>query len=403
MTRRVGKLSAVAVARLTRPGLYGDGGGLWLQVKRGSRSWLFRYTRHGKAHALGLGPVHTVTLAEARARARECRRLLLEGVDPLEARRAAKRATTETPTFDECAASYIEAHRAGWRNAKHAAQWAATLRAYASPVIGALPVAEVDTAHVVRVLAPIWTSKTETATRLRGRIEAILDWARVQGYRAGENPARWRGHLDHLLADPGRVKRVQHFAALPWQDVGAFMADLRQQDGMAARALEFAILTACRSGEARGARWREIDFDAALWIVPAERMKAKREHRVPLSTQALALLRRLPRVDELVFPGRGGRPLSDMSLTAVLRRMGRDVTVHGFRSSFRDWAAEATAYPREVAEHALAHRLPDKTEAAYQRGDLIEKRRRLMQDWADFCDRLPAEVVPLRGALNATA
>lgn len=275
-----------------------------------------------------------------------------------------------------------------------------TLATYASPLLGALPVAEIDTALVVKVLGPIWETRTETATRVRGRIEKVLDWATVSKYRQGENPARWRGHLDKLLANPSKVVKVAHHPALPWRDMGAFMAALRAQEGVAARALEFVILAAARSGEVRGATWEEIDLGAHLWIVPAERMKAKKEHRVPLSRSALALLKKLPREGNLVFPGaREGKALSDMSLTAVLRRMQRTgITVHGFRSTFRDWCAESTGFPREVCEHALAHSLPDKVEAAYRRGDLLDKRILLMQAWADYCARpaTAAKVTPIR-------
>lgn len=407
MTRTVEKLSALAVTRASAPGYYNDGAGLYLQVaKAGTKSWIFRFRMGGKQREMGLGPLHTVSLGQARDKAKECRALLLEGTDPLDARNAVKLDAAleraRTVTFDHCAEQYIAAHRGSWKNAKHAAQWESTIATYASPIIGTLPVAAVDTALVVKVLQPIWQDKTETATRLRSRIENILDWATVSKYRTGENPARWRGHLDNLLADPNKVAKVAHHAALPWQNIGTFMVDLRQRAGSAARAVEFAILTAGRSGEVRGARWSEMDLDAAVWTVPAERMKAGREHRVPLSTDALALLRSLPAVGEHVFPGqRGDAPLSDMSLTAVLRRMERDeITVHGFRSTFRDWCAESVgnSFPREVCEHALAHSLPDKVEAAYRRGDLIEKRKVLMQVWADYCGKVQtsATVAPLR-------
>jgi len=407
MARLVDKLTPLGVSKKRKPGYYGDGAGLYLQVSpSGSKSWVFRFTLSGKQREMGLGAVHTVTLPEARATAREHRLLLLEGKDPLEVRKASRLnealERAKMMTFDQCAAAYIAAHRSAWKNAKHASQWGNTLETYASPIIGKLPVALIDTALIVQVLQPIWASKTETATRLRGRIESILDWATVSKYRQGENPARWRGHLDNLLADPGRSKRVEHHPALPWQEVGAFMAALRGQKGIAAKAVELAILTACRSGEIRLATWSEFDLDAALWVIPAERMKAKREHRVPLSAAALALLESLPCMGELVFPGtKPGKPLSDMSLTAVLRRMNRgDISMHGFRSSFRDWCAEslANSFPREVCEHALAHSLPDKVEAAYRRGDLIEKRTMLMQAWADYCGRVPdvASVTPIR-------
>jgi len=406
LAKTVEKLSALAVTRASEPGYYNDGAGLYLQVSKvGTKSWIFRFRTGGKQREMGLGALHTVSLAQAREKAKACRASLLDGVDPLEARNAVKLEAAldraKTVTFDHCAKQYIAAHRGSWKNAKHAAQWESTIATYASPTIGELPVASIDTALVIQVLQPIWLEKTETATRLRSRIENILDWATVSKFRAGENPARWRGHLDNLLADPNKVAKVTHHAALPWQEIGGFMADLRQRDGAAARAVEFAILTAARSGEVRGARWSEIDLDAAIWTVPAERMKAGREHRVPLSTAALALLKVIPDVGEHVFPGRrGDMPLSDMSLTAVLRRMGRDdITVHGFRSTFRDWCAESVgnSFPREVCEHALAHSLPDKVEAAYRRGDLIEKRKVLMQVWADYCAKpaVSARVAPI--------
>ncbi|MGK5020778.1 tyrosine-type recombinase/integrase [Janthinobacterium sp. LB2P10] len=409
MARTVEKLSALAVSKAKTPGYLGDGAGLYLQIsKSGTKSWIFRFTFSGKQREMGLGAAHTIGLGDARVKARECRALLLTGKDPLEARNAEKLADAleraKMITFDQCAAAYIAAHRSGWKNIKHASQWENTLATYAGPIIGALPVAAVDTGLVVKVLSPIWQEKTETATRLRGRIESILDWATVSKYRVGENPARWRGHLDNLLADPGKLGRVKHHPALPWQDVGGFMKELRQRDGMSARAVEFAILTAARSGEVRGAVWEEIDLDCALWTIPAVRMKAGREHRIPLSAEAVALLKQMPRVEKHVFPGsKRATPLSDMSLTAVLRRMDRnDITVHGFRSTFRDWCSESVAnsFPREVCEHALAHSLPDKVEAAYRRGDLLEKRILLMQVWSNYCNSVPvvASVTAIHGA-----
>lgn len=388
------KLSPLGVSKATKIGYHSDGAGLYLQIaKAGSKSWIFRFTFAGKHREMGLGAVHTVNLTDARSKAKDCRAMLLSGKDPLEARNTGKLADAleraKMITFDQCAAAYIAAHRGGWKNAKHATQWENTLATYAGPIIGALPVAAVDTALVVKVLSPIWQGKTETATRLRGRIESILDWATVSKFRVGENPSRWRGHLDNLLADPGKVSKVVHHPALPWQEIGTFMADLRSRAGIAACAVNFAILTAARSGEVRGATWGEIDLDAALWTIPAERMKAGIEHRVPLSTAAMVLLKSTPKIGDIIFPGRGrNKDLSDMSLTAVLRRMDRpDITVHGFRSTFRDWCAESVGneFPREVCEHALAHSLPDKVEAAYRRGDLLEKRKLLMQVWSDYC------------------
>jgi len=398
MARLVEKLTPLAVGKLTKPGYYGDGAGLWLQVSpSGSKSWIFRFTLAGKQREMGLGAVHTVNLTEARAKAKECRQLLLDGKDPLDARRSIKQAEAleraKAMTFDQCAEAYITAHRASWKNAKHADQWASTIATYASPIFGNLPVADIDTGLVVKALGAIWESKTETATRLRGRIEKILDWATVSKYRQGENPARWRGHLENLLANPNKIAKVEHHAALPWREIGGFMVALREQAGVAARALEFAILTAARSGEVRGATWAEIDFDTGLWIIPAERMKMGKEHRVPLAAAATSLLKGLPREGDLVFSGaKENTALSDMSLTAVLRRMKRtDITVHGFRSTFRDWCAESTNFPREVCEHALAHSLPDKVEAAYRRGDLLDKRVQLMKAWADYCAKPQAE------------
>ncbi len=390
------KLSALGVLRLKQAGYYGDGGGLVLQVSSsGAKSWLFRYRRGGRIREMGLGSIQTVDLARAREAAKRCRQMLQDDLDPLEERRAARIAAAlergRQMTFDQCAAAYIDAHRSSWKNAKHAEQWVNTIASYASPLIGELPVATVDTDLIVKVLSPIWKTKTETSVRLRGRIEAILGWATVSKFRQGDNPARWRGHLENLLADPNKIARVKNHPALPWLKIGGFVHDLRREIGVGARAVEFAILTACRSGEVRGASWDEIDLDAKLWTIPAERMKAGKEHRVPLSTGALALLKSLERKGDFVFPGRNpASALSDMSLTAVLRRMGHgNITVHGFRSAFRDWCSEApnNEFSREVCEHALAHSLPDKVEAAYRRGDLLEKRVLLMQAWSDYCYR----------------
>jgi integrase len=307
--------------------------------------------------------------------------------------------------FEECAGRYIEAHRAGWNNAKHVQQWQNTLATYAFPVIGRLLVRDIGLPHVLKVLEPIWTTKTETASRLRGRMESILDWAKGRGYRSGDNPAAWKGNLDSQLPRADRVAKVEHHPAVPVAEVGACMARIRAADGMGARALEFAILTAARSGEVRGATWAEIDLNAKVWTVPADRMKAKRDHRVPLSDAAMSILRRMaeePRLagSELVFPAARGGTLSDMTLSAVMRRLEIDAVPHGFRSTFRDWAAETTRYPREVAEMALAHTIGDKVEAAYRRGDLFDKRRRMMNDWAGFVGNvgMSGEVIALRAS-----
>jgi integrase len=373
----------------------------------GTKSWVFRFKQAGKLRVMGLGPLHTIGLADAREKARECRRLRLEGKDPIEDRKvgraAARLDAAKTITFKECAETYIAAHKAAWRNAKHAYQWPATLGTYVYPHFGALPVQGVDVGLVMKALEPIWTTKPETASRVRGRIESIIDWATARGYRRGENPARWRGHLENLLPNRRKVRRVAHYPALPYAEIGAFMVELRQQEGVGARALEFTILTAARTGEVIGAKWSEINFADRLWVVPAERMKAGKEHRVPLSDSAIAILEKMHaiRLNDYVFPGgRRGRPLSGMAMLMLMRRLARsDLTVHGFRSTFRDWAAELTAFPAEVAEMALAHTVSDRVEAAYRRGDLFQKRRQLAEAWATFCDSLTmtgGDVVPIR-------
>ena len=408
----MGNLNTAKLRTLTKPGTYGDGAGLYLQVRGAeNRSWLYRFKLNHKAHLMGLGTVADVSLAEAREAAAAVRKLVRQGIDPIERRRmqrAELAARAGLNTFSEVADAYIAAHEASWRNSKHRQQWRNTLDTYAVPILGKLPVAQVDVGSIMRVLEPIWREKTETASRLRGRIESVLDYASARGWRTGDNPARWRGHLDNLLPARSKIARVEHHPALPWRDIGAFMISLRNEEGVAAMALRFAILTATRTGEAIGARWSEIDLREAVWAIPGGRMKAGREHRVPLSDAAMAVLSEASKLrtkrdqDGLVFPGgKVGKPLSNMALLMLLRRMKRsDLTAHGFRSTFRDWCAEATNYPREVAEAALAHTVRDKTEAAYQRGDMMEKRRRLMAEWATFCGRAePAgEVVSLRAA-----
>lgn len=405
--RVLNKLTDRFVRTAKAPGYHGDGGGLWLQVSpAGTKSWVFRFTLAGKAREMGLGPEHTVSLAEAREKARQQRTLVLEGVDPIEARNAGRRTAVATAaravTFQAEAEAYIEAHRHGWKNAKHADQWTNTLTTYAYPTLGKLLVSDIDTALVMKCLQPIWTTKTETASRLRGRIEAVLDYATALKHRSGDNPARWRGHLDNLLPKPTAVAVTEHHAALPYAEAGAFMKTLRATDGLSARALEFTILTATRTSEAIGARWSEIDLEAAVWTIPGARMKAKKAHRVPLSRAAVSLLKKLQGVDAaFVFPGaKKGKPLSNMAMLKALKeRMGRpELTVHGFRSTFRDWAAEVSTYPNEVVEMALAHTIEDPTEAAYRRGDLFMKRTKLMQAWADYCGRVQtdATVTPIR-------
>lgn len=391
------ELSATEVRRINRRGFHAVGGvtGLLLRVSpTDTRSWILRVTVGKKRRDIGLGGYPSVTLAQARERAREARRLIEEGIDPAERRKAAKLAlvaSQEAMTFKQATAAFLRVKQTEWRNPKHRDQWQSTLETYAFPVMGDLPVAKVELRHVVDTLEPIWTTRTETAKRLRGRIEHVLSWATVSGHRQGDNPARWKGHLDAVLPSPGKVAKVAHHSALPWEQIGDFMADLRQREGMAARALEFAILTAARSGEVRGATWDEIDLEGRCWTIPAERMKAGREHRVPLSDAAVTLLEALPRMEgsDHVFTAPRGGALSDMSLPAVCRRMKVDAVPHGFRSTFRDWCAERTNYPREVAELALAHSIGNAVEAAYRRGDLFAKRAKLMNDWARWCSTVP--------------
>jgi integrase len=394
--RRPAGLTARRVETVKRPGAFADGGGLYLEIaKSGAKSWVFRYQIGGRRRDMGLGSVKTFGLAEARERALEARRAVARGIDPIETRRAqrgaAAVATAKSMTFAQCADAFIAAHQTGWRNEKHRYQWRQTVASYMNPVLGALDVQVVDVGLVMKAIEPIWTVKPETAGRVRGRIESILDWATTRGDRTGENPARWRGHLENLLPARSKVRRVEHYAALPYPEIGAFMSQLRRSDGPSARALDFAILTAARTGEVIGARWDEINVAERIWTVPADRMKAGREHRVPLSNAALAIVEKMAaiRTGEYVFPGgKAGRPMSNMALLMLLRRMGRgDLTAHGFRSTFRDWAAERTNFPAEVAEMALAHTVSDKVEAAYRRGDLFEKRREIMAAWANFVDR----------------
>jgi integrase len=394
VAKRIERLSPRRVATTRQPGYYADGGGLYLQVApTGTKSWIFRFTLNGRAREMGLGSETTFSLAEARDKARTCRQQIADGIDPIDARKAlrahGKLEAAKSLTFKECTKAYILAHRAGWSNEKHASQWENTLKTYVEPVFGTLPVQAIDTDLVMRALEPVWRTKSETATRLRGRIESILDWAKVRGLRGGDNPARWRGHLDMLLPRPSKVKTVEHHPALPYAEMPDVLAALTAQDSVGAKALEFTILTAVRTGEVIGARWSEFDLDAKLWTIPAARMKAKREHRVPLSTRALKILESmaLGRKSEFAFPGaRKGMPLSNMAMLATLERMGRgDITVHGFRSSFRDWASECTNSPHEVAEMALAHAIKNKAEASYRRGDLFDKRRKLMDAWAKHC------------------
>jgi integrase len=412
MARPVQQLDPGWVKRTTEIGMHADGGGLYLQVSRlHTRSWIYRYMLDGRRHEMGWGAYPAVSLAAAREKAAECRRMVQGSrIDPIAARREerdrARLDAAKTMTFRQCAEAYITAHEAGWRNPKHRAQWRSTLKTYVYPVLGELPVQAVDVGLVMKVLDPIWTTKPETASRVRGRIESILDAAAARGYRHGENPARWRGHLDKLLPQKSDVRPVKHHAALPYAEIGAFTDDMRRQEGIAAQALELAVLTVLRTGAVIGARWDEIDLAERIWTVPANRMKRKgrsigKEHRVPLSDAAMCILAQMQalRQNDFVFPGdKPKRPISNMAMLMLLRRMGRggDVTVHGFRSTFRDWASDCTNFPRDIIEMAMAHTIPDKVEAAYRRGEALVKRRELMDEWARYCAtsdnvvRLPA-------------
>lgn len=397
MARQINKLTARSVTTITKPGRHSDGGGLYLVVDRstvdkdgnekpGAKRWVFLYRRGGSLKEMGLGGLTSVSLARARELALEARKSLQADIDPIAAKKVAPAAM---PTFGEMADDFIETMKPQFRNAKHIDQWTMTLTKYAAP-LRKKPVNEITTADVLEVLKPIWIAKSETASRLRGRIERVLDAAKAKGYRTGENPALWRGHLANLL--PKRKKLMRgHHAALPYAGVPAFIAGLRARPAMAARALEFTILTAARSGETYGMKWKEVDCSAAVWTVPGDRMKAGREHRAPLSPRALAILEEMAAFgtspDAFIFPGhKEDKPLSVMAMDMILRRMKVDVTVHGFRSSFRDWCEECTHFPRELAEAALAHVVGDETERAYRRSDALEKRRKLMVAWANFCE-----------------
>jgi integrase len=400
--RRFQRLTALSITRAKTPGYVHDGGGLYLQVTAaGSRSWIFRFSLAGRRREMGLGPYPGVSLAAARQAASSAHSLVRVGKDPITARdaeRSRKRLEdARAITFDQAADQFIAANEPGWRNGTHRNQWRASLGTFASPVIGKMPVADIGVTEVMRVLEPLWREKTETGSRVRGRIERVLDWAKVSGYRTGENPAQWRGHLDKLLPSRRKVQKVKHHAAVAIDDLPAVYAKLAQLDSVTALALRFVILTAARAGEATGARWSEIDMKARVWTVPSDRIKAGKTHRVPLSREAMTILARTrtAATGTLVFPGWvAGRPLAHASLLKVLRVAGGgDATTHGMRSSFRDWAAERTPYPREVAEMALAHSIGDKVEAAYRRGDLFERRKLMMEEWATFVQTTPSAKV----------
>jgi integrase len=436
MARRIKRLSVKEIESNDKPGLYCDGNGLYLQVsQQKTKSWVFRFQIAGRPRKMGLGEVRIgevgrITLADARKKAYAAHLLVADGIDPIEERNARKaKAAVESAkalTFRQCAKGYIDANKHAWKNAKHGAQWEATLETYAYPVIGKLPVGAVDEGHIMKILQPIWTTKTETASRVRARIEKVLDRARVLKLRTGDNPARWIGHLDQLLPARSQVAPGENQPALPYKQIPEFMPALRQREGIGARALEFTILTIARTGDTIGAKWHEIDLKEKLWTVPAARLKSKRgtrkrDHVVPLSDRALAILKDLPREGDYVFPGpKAGGPLSNAAMAAVIDRMnedrvkaglpkwvdpqqdGREIVPHGFRSTFRDWASEQTDYPSELCEMAMAHTVSDKVEAAYRRGDMREKRVRLMRDWAEFCTSSPrgesAKVIEMRAA-----
>jgi integrase len=409
MARTLNRLSVFKVKTAKRPGMYADGGGLYLRVAEGgSKQWIYRYVTKGRPRDMGIGPVHVLTLAEARERARKASKLRLDGIDPI-AHKYAQRAAgvvaaASAMTFKQCAEGFIRDNERKWDNAKHRQQWRNSLVRYVYPVLGNLPVASIDTPLVLKVVKPLWERVPETASRVRGRIENVLGWATVHHYRSGDNPARWSQHLEHALPARSEVAKIEHYAALPYAQVAGFMAKLRQDISVSARCLQFITLTAARLGEAINATWDEIDLKACTWTIPAERMKGDKEHKVPLSDAAVAVLEAMlaVRVSDYVFPGyKHGRPVHGNPIGLLAKRVaGADITVHGLRSTFRDWAAERTSFPREVAEMALAHAIPSAVEAAYRRGDLFEKRRRLMGAWAEYCGKPQngsGAVVPIRG------
>lgn len=397
MAKIAKELTSMAVSKVKEEGTYAVGGvpGLQLQIIGSSRVWVLRFVLHGKRRRMGLGSFPAVSLAEAREQARQARSLIRTDTDPIDQRNSTREtivaAAAKSLTSGDAAEKFIAAHEDGWSNAKHRLQWVNTIGTYANPIIGHLPVAVVEQRHILQILDPIWRSKTQTAYRLRGRIEQVLNWAKVQGLRDGPNPARWRDHLDLLLPAPEKVSPVKHLSAVPLAEAKRVWQLICETGGMGAQALQLQILTAGRSGESRGALWSELDLDNAVWVIPKERMKAKREHRIPLPRQAVELLRRQPRIigSDLVLPSSRNTPLSDMTLTAVMRRLQRTEVPHGWRSTFRDWVGDCTDYPSELAEIALAYSVGSKVEQAYRRGDMLEKRRPLMQEWADFLTLQP--------------
>ena len=406
------ELSALDIKRITKPGRHAVGSisGLLIVVKNtGAKSWILRTIIGNKRRSIGLGAYPEISLSRARERAREAKELIEQGVDPVERKKSIRAALRSSQngrmTFSEAARRCHEKKVTEFRNPKHIKQWIKSVERFAFPIIGRMAVEDIELPQILKILEPIWIDKTETATRLRQRVEQIINWATISGYRKGDNPARWKGHLDAILPLPNKIKRVKHMKALPYKDIGAFMTELRQREGMGARALEFIILTACRSGECRLATWDEINLQDKVWTIPGERMKAGKEHKIPLVDDAVKLLRRLPRFQgsDYIFTAPRGGPLSDMSISAVCKRMKVEAVPHGFRSTFRDWAAENTNFPREVAEMSLAHTIENAVEAAYRRGDLFRKRRKLVESWAAYCNKAQdkkATVISIRGRVK---
>jgi integrase len=408
MARTLNRLSNFKVERAKQPGMYADGGGLYLRVaKGGSKQWIFRYVASGHLRDMGIGPCHTLTLAEARERATQARKLRLDGIDPIEhkkaQRAAAAAAEAKAMTFKQCAEGFIRDNEAEWTNSKHRREWRTTLETYVYPELGSLPVAAIDTPLILSIIKPLWERVPETASRVRGRIESVLGWATVHHYRTGDNPARWKGLLEHALPARARVAKVQHHAALPYAQASSFMEKVSQDTRIGARCLEFITLTAARVGEAVEATWNEIDLETRVWTIPAGRMKADKEHKVPLSDAAVAILKDMLAIrhSDYIFPGkRSARHVGANTLLRIAKEAaGIDITTHGLRSTFRDWAAECTSFDNNVIEMALAHAIPSAVEAAYRRGDLFEKRRKLMDAWVGYCAKPEADskVVAIRG------
>jgi integrase len=394
--REMGKLTASGIAKLSKPGRYGDGNGLYLQISNWqTKAWCLRYQLAGRSREMGLGSVTDISLKDAREKARSARRLLTDGDDPIDARKAKKHALRadreKRVSFKQAAEKYIATHKAGWRSGKHADQWTATLATYAYPIIGNLSVSDIDTGHIIRIIEPIWETKTDTASRVRGRVENILDWAKARHFREGDNPARWKGHMENLLPAKSKVRKVRHQPALPFQDLPAFMGELREMNSISARALEFTILTIARTGATTGGLWQEIDLVNPIWTLPGSRAGTKlrqEEHRVPLPKRAVEILRGLPREsgnDHIFIGAKKGSGLSNMAMLELLQGRYPNLTVHGFRSTFKDWVSETTNFPDIVSEMALAHVIKDEVQAAYRRGELLEKRRKLMDAWAQYC------------------